>query len=138
MSVKCAECHCAPQECINVSISQRCKNCTKESCCCIIIHQDYATSTKLSVMGDDDCCSGICKNNSNNATAKVPITNKKSLDEFFRHVKLSMPLRLALRFSALLPLKLEKTLACIFLDSTIQGFQLLMQWAIALLLSLLL
>jgi hypothetical protein len=39
-------------------------------------------------MGDDDCCSGICKNNSNNATAKVPITkNKKSLDEFFRHLK---------------------------------------------------
>jgi len=33
MSVKCAECQCAPEECINVNIRQHCQNCTKENCC---------------------------------------------------------------------------------------------------------
>ena len=89
MSVKCAECQCAPQECLNMSASQQCKNCTKETCCCILIHHNYEPSMKLSFMDDDNCCShGICKNDSNNTTAKQPSTkNKKSLYEFFRHVK---------------------------------------------------
>src|SRR4051812_13917036 len=87
MSVKCAECRCAPQECINANANQRCQNCTKEICCCIVIHQNYARSMKLSVM-DDDCCShGACKNNSNNAPAELRTKNKKSIYEFFRHVK---------------------------------------------------
>ncbi|MFL6378887.1 MAG: hypothetical protein ACJ72R_15690 [Nitrososphaeraceae archaeon] len=37
---------------------------------------------------DDDCCShGACKNNSNNAPAELRTKNKKSIYEFFRHVK---------------------------------------------------
>jgi hypothetical protein len=89
MSVKCAECQCAPQECINVNANQRCQNCTKETCCCRVIHHDYATDIKLSIMYDDDCCShGTCKNDNNNTTAKELSTkNKKSIYEFFRHVK---------------------------------------------------
>src|SRR5919199_6035225 len=85
MFVKCAECQCAPQECTNVNDSQRCQNCTKETCCCLIIH--FTTATNLSVM-DDDCCSqGICKNNSNNVTADLRAKNKEPIHEFSRHVK---------------------------------------------------
>ena len=89
MSVKCAECQCAPQECLNMNVSQRCKNCTRETCCCTLIHHNYASSMKLSLMDDDNCCSqGICKNDSNNTTTKGSSTkNEKSLYEFFRHVK---------------------------------------------------
>ena len=89
MSVKCAECQCAPQECINVNMIQRCQNCTKETCCCTVIHRDFSKNMKLSVMDEDDCCSqGTCKNNSNSTAAKELSTkNKKSIYEFFRHVK---------------------------------------------------
>jgi hypothetical protein len=74
MSVKCAECQCALQECTNVNDSQRCQNCTKEECCCIIIHHNFTAAINLSVM-DDECCSqGVCKNNSNNVRADL---NKK-------------------------------------------------------------
>jgi hypothetical protein len=87
MSVKCAECQCAPEECINVSSRQRCQNCTKETCCCIIMMHNYTSFMNLSVM-DDDCCShGMCKNNSNNATAELRTRSKGSIHEFFRHVK---------------------------------------------------
>jgi hypothetical protein len=87
MSVRCAECQCAPQECINVSSSQRCQNCTKETCCCLIVHHSFTTDTNLSVM-DDDCCSeGVCKNDSNNVTANLRAKNKEPIHEFFRHVK---------------------------------------------------
>ena len=38
MKLKCAECHCAPQECAKQSNLQ-CKNCTKYDCSCISFHQ---------------------------------------------------------------------------------------------------
>ena len=86
MSVKCAECQCAPEECIDVSTSQCCQNCTKETCCCLIIHRNIRTITNLSVM-DDDCCSHqTCKNNGN-MTADLRAISKGSIHEFFRHVK---------------------------------------------------
>src|SRR6187397_2036295 len=53
-------------------------------------------------------------------------------------LKLCMQLRLELRFSALLLLKLEKTQVCMFLGLTTSGFHLHMQWVMALLLSQLL
>jgi hypothetical protein len=37
MKLKCAECHCAPQECAKQSNLQ-CKNCTKNDCSCISFH----------------------------------------------------------------------------------------------------
>jgi hypothetical protein len=44
---------------------------------------------KLSVMNNDDCCSrGVCTNDRrNNATAELRTKNKKSINEFFRHIK---------------------------------------------------
>jgi hypothetical protein len=37
---------------------------------------------------DDDCCSsGVCKNNSNNASVELRTKSKGSIYEFFRHVK---------------------------------------------------
>jgi hypothetical protein len=43
---------------------------------------------KLSVMNNDDCCSqGICTNDRNNSTTELRTKNKKSIYEFFRHVK---------------------------------------------------
>jgi hypothetical protein len=40
MSLRCAECQCAPQECILEDISNNCcRNCTKDICCCLNIHQ---------------------------------------------------------------------------------------------------
>jgi hypothetical protein len=38
MKLKCAECHCAPQECAKQSNLQ-CKTCTKNDCCCVSFHQ---------------------------------------------------------------------------------------------------
>jgi hypothetical protein len=89
VSVKCAECKCASNECINVGASQRCQNCTKETCCCTVIHHDYSMAMKLSVMNNDDCCcQGICTNDRrNNSTTELRTKNKKSIYEFFRHVK---------------------------------------------------
>ncbi|CAN5187501.1 hypothetical protein BH18THE2_BH18THE2_09860 [soil metagenome] len=37
MKLKCAECHCTPQECAKQSYHQY-KNCTKNDCCCISFH----------------------------------------------------------------------------------------------------
>jgi hypothetical protein len=89
MSVKCAECQCAPEECINVNSGQRCQNCTKESCCCVLIHHTFASSMKISLMNNDDCCSqGVCnKDSSNNITAETRTKNRRSIYEFFRYVK---------------------------------------------------
>jgi hypothetical protein len=40
MNLKCAECQCAPRECIQEDIgNSKCRNCTKDICCCINIHQ---------------------------------------------------------------------------------------------------
>jgi hypothetical protein len=95
MSVKCAECQCVPEECFNISASQRCPNCIKEICCCTVIHHNNNSTTTtmklLPRMDDDgDCCSyGVCKNDdSTSATAKLRrTTSGKSICEFFRHVK---------------------------------------------------
>jgi hypothetical protein len=38
MKLRCAECQCAPQECIKQE-TLHCKNCTKETCCCISFHR---------------------------------------------------------------------------------------------------
>src|ERR671933_1563335 len=87
--MKCAECRCAPKECGDVNASQRCQNCTKETCCCAVIHHGYATNMRISLMTSDDCCSkGVCNNDiSKNAKAKLRTKNKKSIYKFFGHVK---------------------------------------------------
>src|ERR671922_2206579 len=87
MSIKCAECQCVPEECIKLGAIQRCLNCTKETCCCIAIHHCFTAATNLSVMDDDCCSSGVCKNNSNNASVELRTKSKGSIYEFFRHVK---------------------------------------------------
>jgi hypothetical protein len=87
--VKCAECRCAPKECGVVNTSQRCQICTKETCCCAVIHHGYATNMRFSLTNSDDCCSkGICNNNiNNNVTSELRTKNKNSYIEFFVHVK---------------------------------------------------
>src|ERR1041385_8553147 len=87
--MKCAECRCAPKECGDVNASQRCQNCTKQTCCCAVIHHCYAINMRISLMTGDDCCSkGACNNDiRNNATAELRTKNKKSIYEFFGHVK---------------------------------------------------
>ena len=89
MSVKCAECQCAPKECININANQRCQNCTKETCCCRVIHDDYSARIKLAVTdGDDECCSqGVCEKGNKNVTEELRTKNKESIYEFFKHVK---------------------------------------------------
>jgi hypothetical protein len=45
MSLRCAECQCAPQECIQQDIgNSKCRNCTKDICCCLNIHQQLKHS----------------------------------------------------------------------------------------------
>ena len=87
MSIKCAECQCVPEECIKLSDIQRCLNCTKETCCCITIHHSFTATTNLSVIEDDCCSSGACKNNGKNVSAELRTKSKGSIYEFFRHVK---------------------------------------------------
>jgi hypothetical protein len=89
MSVKCGECQCVPEECISLSVSQRCQNCTKETCCCLIIHHKSAKITMNHSDMNDDCCSqGVCKNYSDNsAAADLRTKSKEPIREFFRHVK---------------------------------------------------
>ena len=41
----------------------------------------------LSVMNDDCCSDGVCKNNGNNATTELKAKSKGSIYEFFKHVK---------------------------------------------------
>jgi hypothetical protein len=86
MSIKCAECQCAPEECIDISTSQRCQNCTREICCCLVIHHSFRTITNLSIM-DDDCSHGACKNYRNDVSAELRTKSKGSIREFFRNVK---------------------------------------------------
>jgi hypothetical protein len=89
MFIKCAECQCVPEECIINSDSQRCQNCTKETCCCLVIHHSFTAARNLSIVEDDDyCCSnGVCKNNSDNASAELRTKSNGSIPEFFRNVK---------------------------------------------------
>jgi hypothetical protein len=92
MSIKCAECQCAPQECKQVEDSQRCENCTKEVCCCLSIHHHHdshiekplmARKMKLDAVVDDCCAPGICKND----VAEQKVATKSLLFHFFRDVK---------------------------------------------------
>jgi hypothetical protein len=40
MSLRCAECQCAPQECIQEDVrNSKCRNCTQDICCCLNVHQ---------------------------------------------------------------------------------------------------
>src|ERR1044072_6590005 len=89
---------------------QRCQNCTKQTCCCAVIHHCYAINMRISLMTGDDCCSKGASNNDirNNATAELRTKNKKSIYEFFGHVKSLYAAALGMRFFALLPLKLAK------------------------------
>jgi len=41
----------------------------------------------LSVMNDDCCSDGVCKNDDNNATTELRTKSKGSIYEFFKHVK---------------------------------------------------
>jgi hypothetical protein len=93
MTVKCAECQCAPQDCMHVEEAQRCENCTKEVCCCIPIHSNRYLTMKKSLRmakdtklesGQDDCCAlGACKND----ITEQKLTPKLSLVQFLRNVK---------------------------------------------------
>ncbi len=45
MTPRCAECQCAPTECVKENLtSTKCENCTKTACCCINIHQSLTRS----------------------------------------------------------------------------------------------
>jgi hypothetical protein len=49
MRLRCAECQCAPNECTKGDISNtQCKNCTRNICCCIDIHQPLIHSVNHS------------------------------------------------------------------------------------------
>jgi hypothetical protein len=45
MSLRCAECQCAPRECNREDVgNSKCRNCTKDICCCLNIHQQLKYS----------------------------------------------------------------------------------------------
>jgi hypothetical protein len=49
LALVCAECQCAPEECVkDISNLTPCKNCTKSICCCIDLHQDLPIDTSHS------------------------------------------------------------------------------------------
>jgi hypothetical protein len=49
MGLVCAECQCAPEECVkDITNLAQCKNCTKSICCCIDFHQDLPVDTSHS------------------------------------------------------------------------------------------
>ncbi len=90
MSVKCAECRCAPQECTNIINSQHCQNCTKVNCCCLIIHHSFTKAMNNSVIEDNCRSHEACEKNNNKdnaAPGRTRVKNKGSAYEFFRHVK---------------------------------------------------
>src|SRR5215204_5070708 len=73
ISVRCAECRCVQQECINVDV-QGCSLCTKDVCCCENIHNSSRRCSTLkkpltmakiiATPEHEDCCaSGSCENN---------------------------------------------------------------------------
>jgi hypothetical protein len=48
MGLVCAECQCAPEECTRYRATNniaQCKNCIKQICCCIIVHQNLSNDT---------------------------------------------------------------------------------------------
>jgi hypothetical protein len=82
MSIKCAECQCTPQDCMKIEGSQACGTCTKEVCCCTVIHRSKGSmSIELLATVKDDCCaSSVCKNEEKTVT-------KSGMREFFKHAK---------------------------------------------------
>src|SRR5215216_1905446 len=47
MELRCAECQCAPQECIQQDGDQlQCKNCTKSVCCCVSFYNQPSRKDK--------------------------------------------------------------------------------------------
>jgi hypothetical protein len=49
MGLVCAECQCAPEECVkDITNPTQCKNCTKSICCRIDFHQNLPIDTSHS------------------------------------------------------------------------------------------
>lgn len=110
ISVRCAECRCVQQECINVDV-QGCSLCTKDVCCCENIHNSSRRCSTLkkpltmakiiATPEHEDCCaSGSCENNNysndglqpNLTTRRITSASTSSfsssgLPQFLRHVK---------------------------------------------------
>ena len=83
MSVKCAECNCAPKECTNYKTQESCVNCTREVCCCSAIHRTSA-NTRINLVSNDDCCA------SGTRESKVQLQGmsvSQSVYKFFQNVK---------------------------------------------------
>jgi hypothetical protein len=85
MSIKCAECQCAPQDCFKMEPSQRCISCTKEVCCCTTIHcAKRSLSIAKQAINDDDCCaSGDCKEHD----TEQKTVQASGLRGFLKHAK---------------------------------------------------
>ena len=45
MVLVCAECQCAPEECVKDINNSQCKNCIKRICCCIDFHHNLSNDT---------------------------------------------------------------------------------------------
>jgi hypothetical protein len=113
ISVRCAECQCVQQECINVDV-QGCSLCTKDVCCCGNIHNSSRRRSTLkkpltmakiiTTPEHEDCCaSGSCENNnySNEGLQPTNLTTRRTttsastssslsssgLSQFLRYVK---------------------------------------------------
>src|SRR5919204_5361471 len=100
ISVRCAECQCVQQDCINVNM-QNCVLCTKDVCCCSNIHnrklplKNSLAMAKVIRATDrlDNCCtSGTCENNKNAlkrnlATKSHSPSSSSYLSYFFRSIK---------------------------------------------------
>ena len=96
MPVKCAECQCTPQDCNKMEATKHCQNCTKEICCCALIHNKRKKATSMNLglkVVDDDCCAtDACRNQMNIRTPlkqqpPSPTTKKQTMIEFFSNVK---------------------------------------------------
>ena len=108
LSVKCAECHCIPQDCTKILDAQQgCILCTRDVCCCATIHSRYyptlkkplATSETRTALETDICCSSFpsgssCKKNDYALQHKVTTTSSQSslssssgLSQFLRNIK---------------------------------------------------
>jgi hypothetical protein len=102
--VRCAECQCVQQDCINVDV-ESCILCTKDVCCCDNIHsrnpslkKPLAMARIITTREPDICCaSGSCENNNYNASdvlqRKVTTISSLSsslwsgLSQFLRNIK---------------------------------------------------
>src|SRR5215211_3417771 len=102
-SVRCAECQCVQQECMNVDV-ERCSLCTRDVCCCANIHSRNPSLKKpftmakimVSTPEQDYCCtSGSCENNKkrddsalqHKLTAPSLFSSSSGFFQFLRHVK---------------------------------------------------